>query len=77
MIVDISATILIPGNLGRDCPGNGTHYGIECCCNECEYMLCCIDKDFPAGCITCGDPDCPRRNEALHLPVSSPSERTI
>ena len=69
MIVDISGIILIPGNLGRDCPGNGTHPDIECCCNECDYMLCCIDEIFPAGCITCGDTDCPRRNEALRLPV--------
>ncbi len=39
MIIDITGTILIPGNEGKDCPGNGFHEA-ECCCNECDYMMC-------------------------------------
>lgn len=39
MIVDTTGTILIPGNLGKDCPGNGQHCDdsgipIECCYDE-------------------------------------------
>ena len=39
---------LIPGNGGRDCPGNGGHYDengkiIECCCDECDYLMLCVD----------------------------------
>lgn len=34
---------LIPGNGGRDCPGNG--YGKkECACDECDYFLCCFPE---------------------------------
>lgn len=45
----------IPGNNGRDCPLNGEHFDdngklIECCCDECDYMMCCID-DFPIAII--------------------------
>ena len=41
---------LIPGNRGKDCPGNGSHfdkYGnlIECCCDECDFMLCCFPEE--------------------------------
>lgn len=61
MIVDVTGTILIPGNLSKDCPGNGYHPSIECCCDECNYMLCCIDENWPNCCQTCDDPDCPRR----------------
>lgn len=61
MIIDVTGTILIPGNLMRDCPGNGYHPGNECCCDECDYLLCCIDENWPACCQTCDDPDCPRR----------------
>lgn len=54
MLIDITGTILIPGNGGSDCPGNGSHYDangrlIECCCDECDYMICCIG----AGCEDC------------------------
>lgn len=40
MIIDVSAVELIPGNYGQDCPGNGFNGDIECCCDECEYMMC-------------------------------------
>lgn len=51
-ITGITGTVLIPGNGGRDCPGNGLHRDeqgemIECCCEECDYLLCCVEwRDF-------------------------------
>lgn len=60
MIYDITGTELIPGNFGRHCPGNGQH-ATECCCDECDYLLCCIDPNFETACQTCTDPHCPRR----------------
>ena len=68
MIIDISGTILTPGNQGRDCRGNGESAGIECCCEECDYMLCCLEDHNPEQCEICNDPDCPRsqmRKECL------------
>ena len=60
MIIDITGTILMPGNEGRDCPGNGEHPGVECCCDECDYMMCCFGG-FPArSCDTCTNRHCPR-----------------
>ena len=59
MIIDITGTILTPGNYGNDCLGNGEHEGIECCCDECAYMLCCLQEHYPSRCPTCNDVDCP------------------
>lgn len=59
MIIDITGTILTPGNNGDDCLGNGEHEGIECCCDECDYMLCCLDNRYPSHCPQCDDTDCP------------------
>ena len=36
MIVDITGIILLPGNGGLDCLGNGENG--ECCCEECDYI---------------------------------------
>ena len=63
MIIDITGTILIPGNCGRDCPGNGEHEGIECCCDECDYMICCLDNHDIGSCKNCHDNDCPHAFE--------------
>ena len=63
MIVDITGIILIPGNHGKDCPGNGENPELECCCNECDYLLCCVDTDYPKQCENCKDNYCPRRDE--------------
>ena len=63
MIIDITGTPLIPGNHGWACPGNGNHPDIECCCEECDYMLCCLDEHDPNQCGTCNDPDCPRASK--------------
>ncbi len=47
--------------MGNDCPGNGENPEIECCCNECDYMLCCIETWTPEDCIRCNEKDCPRK----------------
>ena len=60
MIFDISGVILTPGNYGLDCLGNGEHRDVECCCDECDYMLCCLKSHDPAQCLTCNDMGCPR-----------------
>ena len=57
MIIDVTGTVLIPGNQGRDCPGNGETG--ECCCEECDYLLCCFGGEEPS-CEQCRDRDCPR-----------------
>ena len=62
MIIDITGVVLTPGNMGRDCLGNGLHENIECCCDECDYMLCCLENHNMDACKDCSDQDCPRRN---------------
>ena len=61
MIVDPTGVTLVPGNGGRDCPGNGYQENVECCCDECDYYLCCFDanEDY---CKKCHDQSCPRWN---------------
>ncbi len=50
-IIDVTGIKLTPGNEGKDCLGNGAHYDkkgrlIECCCDECDYMIMCLsDKE--------------------------------
>lgn len=56
MMTDITGIPLCPGNSGKNCLGNGLHPGYECCCDECDYLLCC------AGifrCEDCNDESCP------------------
>ena len=60
MIVDVTGIILTPGNGGRDCLGNGEFPGIECCCDECDYMLCCL-AEGEEDCFHCKDLECPRK----------------
>ena len=64
MIIDITGTILIPGNRGKDCPGNGQHCDdsgipIECCCDECDYLMCCYTSITDQECLHCTDSHCP------------------
>lgn len=59
MIIDITGTVLTPGNCGKDCLGNGLHPKFECCCDECNYFLCCLESHDPSECLRCKDPDCP------------------
>lgn len=66
MIIDITGIELTPGNNGEDCKGNGKHIDekgnlIECCCDECDYLLCCIGDNV--NCNECSDSDCPRKIE--------------
>lgn len=66
MIIDITGIELIPGNNGEDCPGNGNHIDssgmpIECCCDECDYFLCCLENHTEEDCKKCLDKNCPRR----------------
>lgn len=58
MILDGTGMELIPGNGGKDCPGNGTRG--ECCCDECDYLMCCFDETQPLVCEECDDERCPR-----------------
>lgn len=65
MIIDITGTVLIPGNKGDDCPGNGEHYDedgelICICCDECDYYICCITENIDERCSVCNDEYCPR-----------------
>ncbi len=59
MIIDITGTILTPGNQGKDCLGNGLHPDWECCCDECDYMLCCLESHDQKDCLSCKDSHCP------------------
>ena len=60
MIIDITGTVLTPGNGGKDCLGNGMQKDIPCCCDECDYMQCCLLDRKQEDCFRCGDKDCPR-----------------
>ena len=44
-----------PSRGGRDCPGGVS--GEDCRCDECDYLLCCLESSRDCRC--CGDPDCP------------------
>ena len=64
MIIDITGIELTPGNHWKDCLGNDEHCNeegdsIECCCDECDYMMCCVSNE----CISCKDLDCTRMSE--------------
>lgn len=65
IIVDRTGTRLTPGNGGRGCHGNGAHLDwrgrqIECCCDECDYLLCCLGTHRADACMLCMDKACPR-----------------
>lgn len=64
MIIDITGIPLTPGRGGAYCLGNGRYLDrdgrpIECCCDECDYLLCCVSDWFPDRCRTCKDSACP------------------
>ena len=61
MLRDVTGCILIPGNQGMDCPANGMDAEEECCCEECDYLLCCTDMEYPKMCRNCTVWECPRR----------------
>jgi hypothetical protein len=60
MISDITGIVLIPGNCGKDCPGSWELAGYDCCCDECDYMLCCLESHDAQECLKCSDRECPR-----------------
>ena len=66
MIIDVTGVELTPGNFGKDCLGNGKHIDangdiIECCCDECDYLMCCSEGYCNLDeCKTCMDTDCMR-----------------
>ena len=60
MIIDNTGTILTPGNAGKACLGNGEQMGIECCCDGCDYMICCLESHSNKEYSTCSDRYCPR-----------------
>ena len=54
---------LMPGNKGKDCPANGKDPLIECACDECDYLMCCIGNKWEELCQKCTDFSCPRNNK--------------
>lgn len=55
VIKDVTGTTLTPGNFGKDCLGDGRHFNkkgkkIECCCDECGYLMCCTEEDYEKAC---------------------------
>ena len=66
MIIDATGRVLTPGNHGDDCLGNGGHFDgngkkPECCCDECDYLLCCCNDEWLIMCRSCDDTNCPRK----------------
>lgn len=48
--IDVTGTVLSPGKPDI-CNGNGRTFDkngdlIECCCDECDYLMACFDVDF-------------------------------
>ncbi len=65
MLIDITGIPLSPGDGGIFCLGNGEYAdengnAIECCCDNCDYYLCCVPFG-PLNCGKCTDPTCPQR----------------
>lgn len=65
LIIDITGTLLTPGCGGMGCKGNGDYINIfgtpvECCCNGCNYMMCCLDEHDEYECRECPKKHCPR-----------------
>jgi len=42
--IDVTGTPLTPSKQGRKCLGNGEHPGYACCCDACDYYLCCFPQ---------------------------------
>ena len=71
MIIDGTGTILTPGNYRNACKGNGEHLNrigkvIECCCDECDYMMCCLEGHSADECANCIDNVCPNVQNGKH-----------
>ena len=59
MMIDITGIELTPGDRGENCLGNGLHEGYECCCDECNYMMCCLPTHTKEKCLVCRETICP------------------
>ena len=64
MIIDVTGIELTPGEGGKYCAGNGEHIDengilLECCCDECDYMICCLIMKCYEKCRECSDDLCP------------------
>ncbi len=47
-IIDVTGIVLTPGDKDGKCKGNGNHKNlwgkeIECCCDECDYLMWCVE----------------------------------
>ncbi len=65
MLLDVTGMRLVPGNGGRDCPGNGESVDeqgrpVGCCCEECDYAVCCFENAQDYLCTDCRLSECPR-----------------
>jgi len=65
MYIEVDRIMLVPGNYGKDCPGNGLHKDsngniIECLCDECDFLLCCTEENYKEACEGCPETECPR-----------------
>ena len=64
VITDVTGIELTPGHNGDFYKGSGKHIdknGVlsDCCCDECDYAICCfVMKDYD-NCDSCFDADCP------------------
>ena len=59
---------LTPGNFGRDCLYNGMNFDnkgriIECCCDECDFLICCVENIRDEDCLGCVTAKCPNRQK--------------
>ncbi len=65
MFIDVTGVKLIPGNNGDNCPGNGETFDengelIGMCCDECNFLMCCLPGHDKKKCIVCKRNECPR-----------------
>lgn len=58
MVIDVTGVELTPGYGGKHCHGNGAHEGIECCCDECDYLICCQENYDMRECLNCKIDEC-------------------
>ena len=76
MIDWATGTTLVPGNGGKNCPGNGETKDangdlLECCCEECDYYLCCMDENIEQRCLNCSDYECEYNKTKRKWPFSA------
>ena len=44
-LIDVTGTPLTPSPGGRECLGNGSWVGYECCCDECDHFFTCFPEE--------------------------------